>query len=963
MLSSSAVKHERVCPGGAGGRCGGPGLTKAYSSEGPHYGAPQQLINPLHHHHHNGTHLQHRRPQVLSQSALGGGGNRRAAAVDDSGGIRSGRRGNAPAGAQTYELSQDLADKRIEMLERRYGGDQARRAATTIQRAYRHYAMTKKFRAITATAKAPERRLSRRFQGDTSTSPGGARNGGTPVNGEAAMHFRDPEQFIRSEFDELNKNLSASIYGDGRTQQRPARSASLRDSTRPSTESPVAGDGAGINRSSSLEESDNAIFYHNQSIDSSVIANDNLVKVPSSSSNNGANINEGNGGTNLTVSVTNSSLCSQDSGLPSNTALDNSNSSPKDLKYFSSEDSGFGSHEGRGSGGLGTRRGNKGGKKLPPEVPRRSSSIKSSESGHSADSYMGSPLPPNSRYHWASPASPTFFTPPLYAGPDRVGVGRERSRSVERTVMRRCPDNGSLSSVQSSGSDSSLSQSASDRATPLSAHDNPDSLGELHIPTSPVWKRKNQMSTSELIYEDKRLSNISENSEDSCQSHSSDRLTYSQTAPSHNTRYPSYHAAQLPKVPEVLRKRQYRVGLNLFNKKPERGITYLINRYFLENSPVAVAKFLLTRKGLSKQMIGEYLGNLQNSFNMAVLEMFSQEIDLSGMQVDVALRKYQTNFRLPGEAQKIERLMQVFAQRYCQCNPDIIANLRDPETVFVLAFAIIMLNTDLHTASMKQEKRMKVEDFVKNLRGVDDGYDIEREMLEGMYHRIKSQEFRTGHDHVTQVMKVQQTMVEKRPNLALPHRRLVCYCRLYEVPDSTKKERAGLHQREVFLFNDLLVVTKIFSKKKNSVTYSFRQSFPLAGLSVVNKETPHYQYLIEIKQRVDNKLLIAFNARNEHDRSKFCEDLKESISEMDEMENLRIEGELEKSKASLRASRPTSTAENRDSGVADMEVISTGSDKSTLNTDGAASSGTLSAGTLKRTTLSNSLIDMHEAGL
>ena len=29
-------------------------------------------------------------------------------------------------------------------------------------------------------------------------------------------------------------------------------------------------------------------------------------------------------------------------------------------------------------------------------------------------------------------------------------------------------------------------------------------------------------------------------------------------------------------------------------------------------------------------------------------------------------------------------------------------------------------------------------------------------------------------------MKVQQTIVAKCPNLAIPHRRLVCYCRLYE---------------------------------------------------------------------------------------------------------------------------------------------------------------------------------------
>lgn len=74
------------------------------------------------------------------------------------------------------------------------------------------------------------------------------------------------------------------------------------------------------------------------------------------------------------------------------------------------------------------------------------------------------------------------------------------------------------------------------------------------------------------------------------------------------------------KVSETVRKRQYRVGLNLFNKKPERGISYLIRRGFLENSHQGVARFLISRKGLSKQMIGEYLGNLQNPFNMAVLE-------------------------------------------------------------------------------------------------------------------------------------------------------------------------------------------------------------------------------------------------------------------------------------------------------------------------------------------------------
>ena len=42
--------------------------------------------------------------------------------------------------------------------------------------------------------------------------------------------------------------------------------------------------------------------------------------------------------------------------------------------------------------------------------------------------------------------------------------------------------------------------------------------------------------------------------------------------------------------------------------------------------------------------------------------------------------------------------------------------------------------------------------------------------------------------------------------LALLHRRLVCYCRLYEVQDVNRREKPGQHQREVFLFNDMLMV-------------------------------------------------------------------------------------------------------------------------------------------------------------
>ncbi len=57
-----------------------------------------------------------------------------------------------------YELSQDLHDKKIEILERKYGGSlRCRRAATIIQRAYRQYKLKENFRHLCATIKTNKR--------------------------------------------------------------------------------------------------------------------------------------------------------------------------------------------------------------------------------------------------------------------------------------------------------------------------------------------------------------------------------------------------------------------------------------------------------------------------------------------------------------------------------------------------------------------------------------------------------------------------------------------------------------------------------------------------------------------------------------------------------------------------------------------------------------------------------------
>uniref|UniRef100_A0A667ZY18 IQ motif and Sec7 domain ArfGEF 2 n=1 Tax=Myripristis murdjan TaxID=586833 RepID=A0A667ZY18_9TELE len=410
---------------------------------------------------------------------------------------------------------------------------------------------------------------------------------------------------------------------------------------------------------------------------------------------------------------------------------------------------------------------------------------------------------------------------------------------------------------------------------------------------------------------------------------------------------------------DVVQRRQYRIGLNLFNKKPEKGIQYLIERGFVSDTPVGIARFILERKGLSRQMIGEFLGNRQKQFNKDVLDCVVDEMDFSGMDLDDALRKFQAQIKVQGEAQKVERLIEAFSQRYCVCNPTLVRQFQNPDTIFILAFAIILLNTDMYSPNVKAERKMKIEDFIKNLRGVDNGQDIPRDLLVGIYQRIQKWELRTNDDHVSQVQAVERVIVGKKPVLSLPHRRLVCCCQLYEVPDPNRPQRTGVHQREVFLFNDLLVVTKIFQKKKTSVTYSFRQSFPLVEMQVHMFQNSYYPHGIRLTSAVlggERKVLIVFMAPSQQDRTRFVSDLRESIAEVQEMEKYRVESELEKQKGVMRPSLLTGGVVGGGVGVK-SDVVNGTLGRPSLDDNYSAGEG------LKRTALSSSLRDLSETGV
>ena len=149
-----------------------------------------------------------------------------------------------------------------------------------------------------------------------------------------------------------------------------------------------------------------------------------------------------------------------------------------------------------------------------------------------------------------------------------------------------------------------------------------------------------------------------------------------------------------------------------------------------------IVRFLRTARGLHKRQIGEYLGS-GSLLSNDVLKSYVQSCQMRGIEFDNALRQFLSGFRLPGEAQKIDRIMEAFAIRFCEENPLVFSH---PDTAYVLAFSLIMLNTDLHNPNIK--KRMTIQDFIANNRGINDQDNLSESFLEELYQSILKEEIK-----------------------------------------------------------------------------------------------------------------------------------------------------------------------------------------------------------------------------
>jgi hypothetical protein len=220
------------------------------------------------------------------------------------------------------------------------------------------------------------------------------------------------------------------------------------------------------------------------------------------------------------------------------------------------------------------------------------------------------------------------------------------------------------------------------------------------------------------------------------------------------------------------KKRLIRQAADLFNKKSSKGIEFLVSSGVISDpvTPRSVASFLRNGivVGLDKQAVGAYLGEVGKSpqagksppnwerdwFHKEVLEMYCSLFRFERQSLLDGLRMFLACFRLPGEAQQIDRILQAFSDscsRLCEEGTEKLFS-EDPkrasDAAYLLSFSIIMLNTDQHNDNIREDRKMTKADFIKN--NTDYGRDITekgkefpKEYLGAIYDSIREEEIRT----------------------------------------------------------------------------------------------------------------------------------------------------------------------------------------------------------------------------
>lgn len=162
-----------------------------------------------------------------------------------------------------------------------------------------------------------------------------------------------------------------------------------------------------------------------------------------------------------------------------------------------------------------------------------------------------------------------------------------------------------------------------------------------------------------------------------------------------------------------------------------------ISKFAIESddiSPADVASRLFTLNGYKDSDVAPMLGK-NTDFSRQTCQEYLRFFDFEGLGLDDALRTFLKKFSLTGETQERERILIQFSKRFKECNSSIEYS---EDSLHTLVCSLMLLNTDLHGNSIST--KMKLNDFIHNLSGLNDGEDFPKEKLKTLYSSIKEKE-------------------------------------------------------------------------------------------------------------------------------------------------------------------------------------------------------------------------------
>jgi hypothetical protein len=99
-------------------------------------------------------------------------------------------------------------------------------------------------------------------------------------------------------------------------------------------------------------------------------------------------------------------------------------------------------------------------------------------------------------------------------------------------------------------------------------------------------------------------------------------------------------------------------------------------------------------------------------YNELLRKTFLGFFDFSGKSPLGGLRVLSFRLIIRGESQEIDRIIECFAQRWCICN--LNHGLKHVDVVHALVYALLLLNTDLHSTNIPTSQKMTKEQFIQN---------------------------------------------------------------------------------------------------------------------------------------------------------------------------------------------------------------------------------------------------------